>query len=321
MRRVVVAGGAGFVGSHVCDALLERGDEVVCVDNLVSGDLRNIAHLDGHPRFTFLLHDVVEALALDGPVTAVLHMAAAASPADYARIPIATLQAGTAGTERLLQFALLREARFLLTSTSEVYGDALVHPQVESYWGNVNPIGPRSCYDESKRCAEAFVYAYQRARNADVRVARIFNTYGPRMRVNDGRAVPAFMTAALERRPFPVFGDGSQTRSMCYVDDLVRGLLLLLDSSWTQPVNLGNPHEVTMLEVATMIAGIAGVSRTFEYLPLPVDDPVRRCPDITVAKRELGWEPTVDLDGGLARTLEHWKTKLGQLTPLEPQPR
>ena len=321
MRRVVVAGGAGFVGSHVCDALLGRGDEVVCVDNLVSGDLRNIAHLDGHPRFTFLLHDVVEALALDGPVTAVLHMAAAASPADYARIPIATLQAGTAGTERLLQFALLRGARFLLTSTSEVYGDALVHPQVESYWGNVNPIGPRSCYDESKRCAEAFVYAYQRARNADVRVARIFNTYGPRMRVNDGRAVPAFMTAALERRPFPVFGDGSQTRSMCYVDDLVRGLLLLLDSSWTQPVNLGNPHEVTMLEVATMIAGIAGVSRTFDYLPLPVDDPVRRCPDITVAKRELGWAPTVDLEAGLARTLEYWKTKLGQPAPLEPQPR
>ena len=310
MARIVVAGGAGFVGSHVCDALLARGDEVVCVDNLVTGDRKNIAEALRNPRFSFVQHDVTEPLTLAGEVHAVLHMASPASPFDYAKLPIETLRVGTVGTEHLLLFALAKGARFLLTSTSEIYGDAHVHPQVETYWGNVNPIGPRSCYDESKRCAEAFVYAYQRARHADVRVARIFNTYGPRMRVDDGRAVPAFMTSVLTGQPLTVFGDGKQTRSLCYVSDLVRGLLSLLDGDYTQPVNIGNPHEVTILELALLIARIAGAGDAVEHLPLPVDDPLQRCPDITVAKRELGWRPSVDLEDGLGRTLEYWKTKV-----------
>lgn len=307
MGRVVVAGGAGFLGSHMCEHLLERGDQVLCVDNLITGDAANVAHLGEHPRFTFVDHDVTTPLEIEGAVNTVLHMASPASPVDYARLPLETLRVGTHGTENLLDLAVAKRARFLITSTSEVYGDPAVHPQTEDYWGNVNPNGPRSVYDEAKRVSEAFVYAYERVHRLEIRVARIFNTYGPRMRKHDGRAVPAFMTEALAGRPMPVFGDGSQTRSLCYVDDQIRGLIALLESDYTRPVNVGNPHEVTMLELAEAVGRTHDGDWSIEHHPLPEDDPRRRCPDITVARRELGWEPRVGLEEGLARTMAWWR--------------
>jgi dTDP-glucose 4,6-dehydratase len=311
LRRVVVTGGAGFVGSHVCDALVARGVEVVCIDDLSTGRRDNVAHLlDRGSGFTLRVHDVSESFDVEPPVDAVLHMASPASPLDYARMPVHALLAGTLGTHHALSLAERTGARLLLTSTSEVYGDPAVHPQREDYWGNVNPVGPRSVYDEAKRCAEAFVVAHRSEHGADACIARIFNTYGERMRDDDGRAVPAFITAALRGEPITVFGDGSQTRSLCHVEDMVRGLLALLESGEPGPVNLGNPHEVTVLELARRINALCGDRSEIVQRPLPVDDPRRRCPDISLARRTLGWEPRIALDEGLARTVEWWRERL-----------
>ena len=304
--RVVVTGGAGFLGSHLVDRLLAGGAEVICVDNLITGSKRNTSHLAGDPRFSFRADDVSGSWSVDGPVDAVLHFASLASPVDYLRHPLETLEVGTLGTRNALRIAQDKGARFLLASTSEVYGDPLVHPQPETYWGNVNPVGPRSVYDESKRAAEAFAMAFSRARGVEVRIARIFNTFGPRMREQDGRAVPQFVTQALAGTPITVYGDGSQTRSLCYVDDLMEGLMRLLGSDYPMPVNLGNPHEVTMLELAELVREICSSQSVIELQPLPVDDPKRRCPDVTVARRELDWQAAVSLDDGLRRTVSWW---------------
>jgi dTDP-glucose 4,6-dehydratase len=301
--RVVLAGGAGFIGSHLTRALLERGDEVMVADNLITGDAANLASLEGTPGLSITTHDVSTPLIVDGRVDAVLHLASPASPPDYHAHPVETLNAGTFATYHLLELAVAQQARFLLASTSEVYGDPLEHPQRESYWGHVNPIGPRSVYDEAKRCAEAYTMAYHRA-GLSTRIARIFNTYGPQMRLNDGRAVPNFIAQALAGTPLTVYGDGSQTRSLCYVDDLVRGLLLLLDSDEPMPVNLGNPAELTILELAHAIADLTGTSRdAIVYQALPEDDPKQRRPDITRAQELLGWQPEIPLQDGLKRTL------------------
>jgi len=300
--RVVVAGGAGFLGSHLCDRLVERGDDVVAVDNLLTGRLENIEHLFGHERFTFLHHNVSTYVHVSGPVDAVLHFASPASPADFERMPIQILKVGSLGTLHLLGLAKDKGARFLLASTSEVYGDPLVHPQPEDYRGNVNPIGPRGVYDEAKRFAEAMTMAYHRHHGVDVRIVRIFNTFGPRMRVDDGRAVSNFLVQALRGKPLTVFGDGSQTRSFCYVDDEVRGFLGLLGSEHVGPVNVGNPTEHTILELARLAVEVTGSSSEIVFEPLPVDDPARRRPDIALARRLLGWEPEVDLRAGLERT-------------------
>jgi len=305
--RVVVTGGAGFLGSHLADRLLADGAEVVCVDNMITGSPSNVGHLDGNPRFTLRTDDVTGTWSIDGAVNAVLHFASLASPVDYQNHPLATLEVGTLGTSNALRLAESKGARFLLASTSEVYGDPLVHPQPETYWGNVNPIGPRSVYDESKRVSEAFAMAFMNARGVDIRIARIFNTYGPRMRDADGRAVPQFVTQALAGAPLTVYGDGSQTRSLCYVDDLIEGLIRLLRSDYTLPVNLGNPREVTMLELAEMVRSICSSESVIETRPLPVDDPQRRCPDVSVAVRELDWRATVTLEEGLRRTVEWWR--------------
>jgi dTDP-glucose 4,6-dehydratase len=310
LRRVVVTGGAGFIGSHVCDALLARVAEVVCIDDLSTGRRDNVAHLLDGARFTLRTHDVSTPFDVEGEVDAVLHMASPASPLDYARLPVHTLLAGTLGTHHALQLAERKGARLLLTSTSEVYGDPEVHPQREDYWGNVNPVGPRSVYDEAKRCAEAFVAGHRAAHGVDATVARIFNTYGERMRSDDGRAVPAFVTQALRGEPITVFGDGAQTRSLCHVEDMVGGLLALLESSEPGPVNLGNPHEVTMLELAERVNALCGGRSEIVRRPLPADDPRRRCPDITLARTRLGWEPRVGLDEGLRRTVAWWRSRL-----------
>jgi len=314
MRRVVITGGAGFIGSHLCDRLLQRGLEVVCLDNLLTGNADNVAHLLGNPRFSFRHYDVTEYLFVEGEVDAILHFASPASPIDYAQMPIATLKVGTLGTHKALGLAKAKGARFLMASTSEVYGDPEVHPQPEDYWGNVNPVGPRGVYDEAKRAAETFVMAYHNAHGLDTRIARIFNTFGPRMRRNDGRAVPAFMTQALAGEPITVFGDGSQTRSLCYVDDLIDGLEKLLFSDRVLPVNLGNPREMTVKELAEMIQRLTGTDSEIVYRPLPVDDPRRRRPDITVARQVLGWEPRIDLEEGLRRTVAWWRGGDAQLT-------
>ena len=306
--RVVVTGGAGFLGSHLTDRLLADGAEVICVDNLITGSRRNLSHLEGDPRFTLRIDDVAAAWSVDGPVDAVLHFASLASPVDYLRHPLATLEVGTLGTMNALHIADDKGARFLLASTSEVYGDPAVHPQPETYWGNVNPIGPRSVYDESKRVSEAFTMAYNSARGVDVRIARIFNTFGPRMREQDGRAVPQFITQALAGEPITVYGDGSQTRSLCYVDDLIEGLIRLLRSNYTMPVNIGNPHEVTMRQLAELVRDTCSSESSIELHPLPVDDPKRRCPDVTVARRELEWQAIVPLEEGLRRTVSWWQT-------------
>jgi len=306
LRRVIITGGAGFIGSHLCDRLLQRGLHVICLDNLLTGSADNIAHLLSNPRFSFRHYDVSEYLYVEGGVDGILHFASPASPVDYAQMPIHTLKVGTLGTHKALGLAKAKGARFLLASTSEVYGDPDVHPQPEDYWGHVNPVGPRGVYDEAKRAAETFVMAYHNAHGLDTRIARIFNTFGPRMRRNDGRAVPAFITQALTGEPIAVFGDGSQTRSLCYIDDLIDGLERLLFSDHHLPVNLGNPGELTVMELAELIRRLAGSSSPIELRPLPVDDPRRRCPDISTARRVLGWEPRISLEDGLARTISWW---------------
>jgi len=311
MARVVITGGAGFLGSHLCERFVSDGDEVICVDNLITGSADNIAHLFGHPRFRFICHDVTTFLYVVGRVDFVLHFASPASPMDYLRYPIQTLKVGSLGTHKALGFAKSKGARFLLASTSEVYGDPLVHPQPEVYWGNVNPIGVRGVYDEAKRFAEAMTMAYHRYHGLDTRIARIFNTYGERMRINDGRMIPAFMTQALRNEPITVFGDGSQTRSICYVSDMVEGIVRLLHSSVVEPVNLGNPDEVSVLELATQIRDLVGSSSSIEFRSLPEDDPKVRRPDIRRARELLDWEPVVSRSEGLLRTVEYFRTQLG----------
>jgi len=302
--RVVVTGGAGFLGSHLCLALVDAGARVVVVDNLLTGTWDNLSTLDGDGRLERLEHDVSEHVEVDGPVDAVLHLASPASPVDYLRYPIQTLKVGALGTHNALGLALAKDARFLLASTSEVYGDPEVHPQPEDYWGHVNPVGPRGVYDEAKRFAEALALAYHRTHGVPVRIARIFNTYGPRMRRHDGRAVPAFLAAALAGEPLPVHGDGQQTRTLCHVDDLVAGLLaLLVHDDVDGPVNLGGEQEVTVLGLARTIARLAGSDAGVQHLPRPVDDPQRRCPDLTRARTLLGYAPRVGLEEGLADTL------------------
>jgi len=300
-RRVVVTGGAGFLGSHLCRALLARGDSVVAVDNLVTGSLENLEGLPGEPDFTFQLSDVSDFVDVAGPVDAVLHFASPASPIDFARIPIEILKVGSLGTRNTLGLARVKGARYLLASTSEIHGDPLVHPQPETYWGNVNPIGPRSVYDEAKRFGEAMAMAYHH-HALDVRIVRIFNTYGPRMRPDDGRVVSNFIVQALAGTPITIHGDGKQTRSFCYVDDEVRGLLALLDSDHVGPVNIGNPTEFTVLELAEKVLALTGSSSELRFDPRPVDDPAQRRPDLTLARSVLAWEPVIDLDEGLART-------------------
>jgi dTDP-glucose 4,6-dehydratase len=307
MSTAVVTGGAGFVGSHVCGYLLAEGHRVVCVDNVDTGSLQNIEHLPSTDQFVFVNRDVTEPFFLDEPVDVIFHLASPASPIDYLRLPLHTLKVGSYGTHNMLGLAKVKRARFLLASTSEVYGDPRVHPQPETYWGHVNPIGPRGVYDEAKRYAEALTMAYHRQQGVDTCIARIFNTYGPRMRPHDGRAVPTFMQQALENKPLTVFGDGSQTRSFCHVDDLVRGLYLLAQSEEHLPVNLGNPREMTLLELAENVLRVTGARSEIVFEALPVDDPQVRQPDITRAKQILGWEPEVELQDGLRRTIE-WMT-------------
>lgn len=309
--RTVITGGAGFVGSHLCERFLEEGDEVVCVDNLLTGDRRNIVHLMDDPGFRFVEHNISEPIVIDGVVDNVLHFASPASPADYLAHPIPTLKVGSLGTHNALGLAKAKDAKFLLASTSEIYGDPEVHPQREDYWGNVNTIGPRGCYDEAKRFAEAITMAYYRYHAVQTRIVRIFNTYGPRMRLNDGRVLPAFMGQVLRGEDLTVFGEGLQTRSFCFVTDLVDGIYRLLHNSenFVEPVNIGNPNEITVLDLAKEILAMVPESRSqIIYNPLPQDDPKRRKPDITRARTLLDWNPTIDRPEGLARTLEYFRT-------------
>jgi dTDP-glucose 4,6-dehydratase len=303
MTTCVVTGGAGFVGSHLCDHLLEKGCSVVCVDNLDTGSLQNIEHIRSE-NFRFVNHDITEQVNVDGAVDFVYHLASPASPIDYARLPLHTLKVGAQGTWHMLGVAKFKRARFLLASTSEVYGDPQVHPQPETYWGHVNPIGPRGVYDEAKRYAEALTMAYHRQQGVDTSIVRIFNTYGSRMRAHDGRAIPTFMRQALQDQPLTVFGDGSQTRSFCFVDDLVRGLISLAESGEHLPVNIGNPDEYTLLQLANGVIEASGSNSKIAFEPLPVDDPQVRQPDISRARELLGWEPEVTLNDGLRRTIE-----------------
>ena len=311
MSRVVVTGGAGFLGSHICDRLVARGDQVVCVDDFSTGRRSNIEALLPRPEFTLIEADVAVDLPVPGPVDAVMHLASAASPVDYLERPLETLAVGSEGTRRGLELASGHRARFILASTSEVYGDPAVHPQPEHYWGNVNPVGPRSVYDEAKRFAEALTMAWHRLGRADVGVARIFNTYGPRLRPGDGRVVSNFIAQALTGRELTVYGDGRQTRSLCYVEDEVTGLLALLDSDLLGPVNVGNPDEHTVLDLAQTIVQLCGSPSRVAHRPLPPDDPTRRCPDISEARTKLGWEPRVLLEDGLNRTIEWMRVELG----------
>jgi len=310
MERTLITGGAGFLGSHLCDFLLEKGHEVICIDNLLTGDMENISHLLGHKRFRFIQYDVTNYLHVDGPLHNILHFASPASPIDYLKMPIQTLKVGSLGTHKALGLAKAKGARFLLASTSECYGDPLVHPQSEDYWGNVNPVGPRGVYDEAKRFAEAMTMAYHRYHGVQVRIVRIFNTYGPRMRLNDGRALPAFMGQSLRGEDLTVFGDGTQTRSFCYVDDLVEGIFRLLNSEETYPVNLGNPDEITLLELARRVLAVTGSASGIVFRELPEDDPKVRQPDIGKARALLGWEPRVTLDEGLRRVLPYFRSKV-----------
>jgi dTDP-glucose 4,6-dehydratase len=307
--RIVVTGAAGFIGSHLSETLLDRGHSVVGVDNLLTGDLANLAHLRSRD-FEFIRHDVTRHIDIDGPVDVVLHWASPASPIDYLELPIQTLKVGSLGTHNALGLAMAKKARFVLASTSEVYGDPLEHPQRETYWGNVNPIGPRGVYDEAKRFAEAMTLAYHRFHGVNTKIVRIFNTYGPRMRLRDGRAVPAFMSQALTGEDVTVFGDGTQTRSFMYVSDLVDGILRLMESDTNDPVNIGNPHEVTIEEIARTIIKLVTSRSKIVYRPLPVDDPRQRRPDVTRARTLLGWEPKVNLDEGLMKTVDYFRKKI-----------
>jgi dTDP-glucose 4,6-dehydratase len=309
MPRVVITGAAGFIGSHLSEALLDRGYTVVGIDNLLTGDTANIAHL-ANRDFTFIKHDVTNYINVEGPVDAVLHWASPASPIDYLELPIPTLKVGALGTHKALGLAKAKQARFVLASTSEVYGDPLEHPQTETYWGNVNPIGPRGVYDEAKRFAEAMTTAYHRYHGVDAKIVRIFNTYGPRMRLKDGRAVPAFMSQALRGEDVTIFGSGQQTRSFCYVSDLVDGVIRLMLSDVNEPVNIGNPHEMTIEGIARMIIRLTGSNSKIVHKPLPEDDPKVRQPDITRARTLLGWEPKVPLEEGLTRTLAYFQQKV-----------
>ncbi len=308
--RTLITGGAGFIGSHLCERFLGKGHDVVCVDNFITGSRANVEPFLGNPHFALVEHDVSKPLKVEGPVDYVLHFASPASPVDYLNYPIQTLKVGSLGTHNALGLAKLKKARFLLASTSEVYGDPEVHPQREDYWGHVNPIGPRGCYDESKRFAEAIVMAYHRAHEVNTRIIRIFNTYGPRMRLDDGRVLPNFMGQALRGEPLTVYGDGSQTRSFCYVDDLVEGIDRLLGQEFHEPVNLGNPDEVTILQFAKEILALSGSKSDIAYRPLPQDDPRVRKPDITRARQLLGWEPRVAREDGLRRTLAYFQGKV-----------
>ena len=308
--RILVTGGAGFLGSHLCEALLARGDEVVCMDNLLTGNERNLAGFRDRPGFSFVLHDVTKPIEVAGPLDAIAHFASPASPADYLKFSIHTLKVGSLGTHHALGLALVKSARFLLASTSEVYGDPLVSPQREDYWGNVNPVGPRGVYDEAKRFAEAMTMAYRRTHGLSTRIVRIFNTYGPRMRPDDGRVVCEFIAQALRGAELTVFGDGSQTRSFCYVSDLVDGILRLLDSNEADPVNLGNPDEITVRKLAEEILELTGAASPIVIRPLPEDDPKRRCPDIARARSILEWEPQVERKEGLRRTIDYFKNEL-----------
>ena len=308
--RYLISGAAGFIGSHICDQLIEKGHEVLAIDNFITGHTENISHLLSHPNFELLEHDVCVPVAIPGTVDRVFHLASLASPVDYLEHPIETLESGSTGTRNMLQVALEKNARFLVTSTSECYGDPLEHPQRESYWGNVNPVGMRSCYDESKRYAEALTMAYHRVHGLRTNIARIFNTYGPRMALNDGRVVPAFIDQALAGMPLSVFGDGSQTRSFCYVSDMVDGLLRLSESEERYPVNLGNPVEMTILQFAQEIKARFGNGLKLEYKPLPADDPKVRQPEISKAQKVLGWQPKVPLSEGLSVTIEYFRGKV-----------
>jgi dTDP-glucose 4,6-dehydratase len=310
MTRAVVSGAAGFIGSHLCDRLVEQGCDVLGVDNFVTGVRTNVEHLEGNGKFRLLEHDVSLPLLLDGTVDFVFHLASPASPIDFPAVPIQIVKVGTLGTHNLLGLARAKAARFLLASTSEVYGDPLIHPQPESYWGNVNPIGPRGCYDEAKRCAEAFTMAYHRAHALDTRIVRIFNTFGSRMRIDDGRVIPNYFTQALRGEPLTVYGDGSQTRSLCYVDDLVSGILAVLDGPDPMPFNIGTQDEITMLELARLIKELANSPSEIVFRPLPEDDPKQRRPDTTRARTILGWQPQTSMEDGLRRTLEYFRTAL-----------
>jgi dTDP-glucose 4,6-dehydratase len=308
--RAVITGGAGFLGSHLCDYLIERGWDVLSIDNLVTGTEGNVGHLIKHPRFRMMRHDVSCHIDVPGAVDYVLNFASPASPADYLKLPIQTLKVGALGTHNSLGLALAKKAKYLLASTSECYGDPQVSPQPETYWGHVNPIGPRGVYDEAKRFAEAMVMAYHRFHGVDTRIVRIFNTYGPRMRLNDGRALPNFVYQALTGRPITVYGDGRQTRSFCYVSDLIEGIYRLMNSDEHEPVNIGNPQEITILEFAERIRQLLGSEVPIIFKPLPQDDPKQRCPDISKAKRLLGWQPKVDLEEGLRLTLEFFRQQV-----------
>ena len=307
-KTVLITGGAGFLGSHLSDLFLKRGFRVVAVDNFITGNMQNIAHLKKESRFRLVEHNISNRIEFPDPVDYILHFASPASPIDYLEHPIPTLKVGSLGTHNALGLAKAKKAVFLVASTSEVYGDPLVHPQTEDYWGNVNPVGPRGVYDEAKRFAEAMSMAYHNVHHIDVKIVRIFNTYGPRMRLNDGRAIPAFIGSALKNKPLPVFGDGSQTRSFCYVDDLIAGIEKLLFSKLNVPVNIGNPNEMSLLELAKIIIRMTQSRSVIEYKPLPKDDPKVRRPDITKAKTLLGWEPKVSLEEGLTQTIQYFKS-------------
>ena len=308
MKRILITGAAGFLGSHLCDRFIKEGYHVIGMDNLITGDLRNIEHLFALPQFDFYHHDVSKFIHVSGPLDYILHFASPASPIDYLKIPIQTLKVGALGTHNCLGLAKEKKATILVASTSEVYGDPLVHPQNEDYWGNVNPVGPRGVYDEAKRFMESITRAYHTFHGVDIRIVRIFNTYGPRMRLNDGRALPAFIGQALRGENLTVFGDGSQTRSFCYVDDLIEGIYRLLMSNYTMPVNIGNPHEISLLDFAKEVLKLTGSGVAIEFKDLPVDDPKQRKPDITRAKELLGWQPTVDRSVGLKITYDYFRS-------------
>ena len=309
MKKILITGGAGFIGSHLCEFFLDKGFKVIAMDNLITGDIKNIGHLRSNSNFIFMNHDVSKHIAISKDIDYVLHFASPASPVDYQKIPIQTLKAGSIGTHNTLGLALAKKAKYILASTSEVYGDPLINPQTESYWGNVNPVGVRGCYDEAKRFAEALAMAYHRIHKLDTKIVRIFNTYGPRMRKNDGRVVPNFIGQALKNEPITVYGDGKQTRSFCYVSDLIDGIYRLMISDANEPVNIGNPEEYTILNFAELVKQLANSKSKIVFKPLPADDPHVRCPDITKAKKELKWQPKVSLKSGLKISIDWLKSK------------